>query len=101
MHSILLLLFTFEKIKKRMQMSQWSQFSPEEKVMNFALCIPLMKPCSLTNSAPLFCVVLSYKVSHADPHKSLLGLGVEGAGRDKELTFPLHRNKLCEGRELI
>ena len=34
---LLLLLFTFEKIQKQMQMSQWSQFSPEEKVINFAL----------------------------------------------------------------
>ena len=56
---LLLLLFTFEKIQKQMQMSQWSQFSPEEKVINFALFIPLKKPCSLTACAPLFCVVLS------------------------------------------
>ena len=33
---LLLLLFTFEKIQKQMQ-SQWSQFSPEEKVINFTL----------------------------------------------------------------
>ena len=59
---LLLLLFTFEKIPKQMQMSQWSQFSPEDKVINFALFIPLIKPRSLTALAPLFCAVLSYKV---------------------------------------
>ena len=64
---LLLLLFTFEKIQKQMQMSQWSQFSPEDKVINFALFIPFIKPRSLTASAPLFCAVLSYKVFPCRP----------------------------------
>ena len=64
---LLLLLFTFEKIQKQMQMSQWSQFSPEDKVINFALFIPLIKPRSLTALAPLFCAVLSYKVFPCRP----------------------------------